>query len=681
MPIFMFGSAQMLILACAAAAPIIIHLMVREKPKLIVFPAVRFLQARATKRLRNLRFKHLLLMLLRVLLLIGLAAAMAQPTLKGGCVRGGGAGSVVVIIDDSLSMLALSGGKTGFARAKEKAERFIRRLSHGSHIGVVTTSSPGVVFASEKSEAIGKLKGLKPAAGAHRAWPAIADAVSALERQKEGGRLVVLFSDMTANAWRGVDSGSGAIAESVKVALVPVSLDDVSNIYFSRARLRQDSLNPGAQAVVEYVVAGGDNDRGGFECVEFFAGGEKLAQSPENSGKFTFKVPGDKKFIQGEMKIICADDLRADNAWRFTVGATSPSRILLARGDDAAESTVLPAVLYAALGAEVEFVSPGKLALMRLGSSDIVVVEGLDVLTNKLLEKLLAFVWKGGGLMVFPDAGFSGEKKLHVDWRLLLPGYVLKKAAARKAMTIDVVNENHPIARAFSEGTFADRNIREPRFRKFVKVATVDEFSQTKIFAYSDGSPALVAKSQGKGNALFFAGALDREWSDLVTHPSVVVLVSEAIKFLSGKSDERFNYSFGEFVSVRLPAEGGAKGLMLRVPGTSRDIAMEKTPRSIAARKSGNYVLYYAADKSHAMAFSANVSPGESQLQALQAEQLKKMLPDCEFTDRPGAGLLDTKTSDAELPIHGAVLVLILLLLSIEQIVANRFYRRVAEDG
>jgi len=677
MPTLVFGPAEMLFLAAAAAAPIIIHLIVRERPKRIPFPAIRFLQARVSRRLRKLRLKHLLLLALRVLAIVALAFAMAEPALKGGCVRAAGGGNVVVVIDDSLSMMAVSEGDSGFARACRKAERFIRELPFSTRLAVVTTSSPGVVFSSNKEEALAKLKALKCAAGAHRAWPAVADAVSVLARQKEGARLVVLFSDMTVNAWRGAESGASGLAETVKIALVPVRSEGAANFYFSSARLREDSLDPGAEAVIEYVVA--TPEKGGtFKRVEFYVDGRMRGRSSARKGRFALKVARDRPFVQGELKLVCEDELRADNTWRFTIAATRSSRVLLLRGEDEESSRALPAALYASTGKEPRVVSPAKLELMHLAPSDVVVAEGLEVLSEKLLRKMLDFVVAGGGLMVFPSASMRGETRLNVDWRLLLPGFVFKKAPAEEPLRLDVVDENHPVARAFAEASFTDRNIRAPRFKAFVKLATIDEFSYTKILTYSNGAPALVAKTQGAGRVLFFAGALDRSWSDLAAHPSFVVLVSEAVKFLSGKSDERFNFKFGEFVPVRLP-RSRSRGLLLRVPGTSRDLAVEKPPRTLAARKSGNYYFYYADDGAKALAFSVNVGPEESLLRELGREELLRMLGGAEIVERPTADLLKGAAGETQLPIHGAALVFILVLLSAEEIVANRFYKKVAE--
>ena len=47
------------------AVPIVLHLIMRRKPTLLEFPALRFIQQRADMNRRRLRLRHLLLLLLR----------------------------------------------------------------------------------------------------------------------------------------------------------------------------------------------------------------------------------------------------------------------------------------------------------------------------------------------------------------------------------------------------------------------------------------------------------------------------------------------------------------------------------------------------------------------------------------------------------------------------------------
>lgn len=64
-----------------AVIPVILHFLLRAKPKKLPFPALRLIQLRRRQSVRRLRLRHVWLMLLRMLVIIGLAVAVARPSL------------------------------------------------------------------------------------------------------------------------------------------------------------------------------------------------------------------------------------------------------------------------------------------------------------------------------------------------------------------------------------------------------------------------------------------------------------------------------------------------------------------------------------------------------------------------------------------------------------------------
>src|SRR5258708_34407902 len=71
----------------AVGLPILLHLLMRQKPKHQMFPAFRFLQQRAKRNQRKIRLRHLLLLLMRMLLLALICLALAGTR---GCPLAGG---------------------------------------------------------------------------------------------------------------------------------------------------------------------------------------------------------------------------------------------------------------------------------------------------------------------------------------------------------------------------------------------------------------------------------------------------------------------------------------------------------------------------------------------------------------------------------------------------------------
>ena len=63
------------------AVPIVIHFLLKQKPKIFVFPALRLIQQRRKQSMRRMRLKHFWLLLLRMLVLALIVLAIARPSL------------------------------------------------------------------------------------------------------------------------------------------------------------------------------------------------------------------------------------------------------------------------------------------------------------------------------------------------------------------------------------------------------------------------------------------------------------------------------------------------------------------------------------------------------------------------------------------------------------------------
>ena len=85
-----------------AAIPIAIHLMMKAKPKKLVFPALRLIQQRRQKNTRRLRLRHFWLLALRMLILALLVLAITRPALS--------AADYGLNLREALSLLAIGAG-------------------------------------------------------------------------------------------------------------------------------------------------------------------------------------------------------------------------------------------------------------------------------------------------------------------------------------------------------------------------------------------------------------------------------------------------------------------------------------------------------------------------------------------------------------------------------------------
>ena len=92
------------------AIPIVLHMLMQPKPKAYQFPALRFVKEMHATNQRSLNLRHWLLLLLRCLLLLAVAAAFAKPSTVSnafGNWLGVGAGGVLSLLVGLILVYAL----------------------------------------------------------------------------------------------------------------------------------------------------------------------------------------------------------------------------------------------------------------------------------------------------------------------------------------------------------------------------------------------------------------------------------------------------------------------------------------------------------------------------------------------------------------------------------------------
>ncbi len=196
-----------------AGIPVLLHLIVRQKPKQLPFPAFRFLVQQRRVNTRKLRLRHLLLLALRVLLIAAMCLVLARPRLFHRVLGLDGERPVmaVLLFDTSASMeYRSSDGQTRLDEARQRARELLDELPAGSQVAVIDSAdtrfdqTPEWVSMTEARQRIAGLK-LRPAN-----VPVTQALVKALACAERGGtdqsgprrlRVLAVLSDRTRGSW------------------------------------------------------------------------------------------------------------------------------------------------------------------------------------------------------------------------------------------------------------------------------------------------------------------------------------------------------------------------------------------------------------------------------------------------------------------------------------------------
>jgi Aerotolerance regulator N-terminal len=220
--------------AALIGLPILLHLIMRQEPKRLPFPAFRFLKLRRRINQRKLRLRHLLLLLLRMLLIFLIALALFQPTIISDQfnIRGDTPISCIIVIDNSPSMGYVLSDRAGLTEARQRglkmmeepasgswtalddarfrAMELLEELPHGSRVAVIGTDDRDPMWALSLNEAKKKIREMKKPRASSRSVTQTLELAYNLfareDKEQQPGhegmpRLLCVFSDRTVPSW------------------------------------------------------------------------------------------------------------------------------------------------------------------------------------------------------------------------------------------------------------------------------------------------------------------------------------------------------------------------------------------------------------------------------------------------------------------------------------------------
>ncbi len=277
LPVFAIGSLFV-------AAPILLHLMMRRKPRPLVFPALRFVKKRQVVNQRRLQLRHWALLALRCLAVLATAVALARPVVASaamglwlliGCLavalsavigllylalqRGRGSllanllslaalllligltgliwkaataennlplvdaeapVAAVLLFDSSPRMGLIKENKTRLEVAQDLAKWLLRQLPRDSQIAIMDTHIGGSAFAVDRTAAATEINGLEISFTVQPIPRMIEAATLLLAEAEEERREIYIFTDLTERSWR--SENASALTESLAQPNAPL---------------------------------------------------------------------------------------------------------------------------------------------------------------------------------------------------------------------------------------------------------------------------------------------------------------------------------------------------------------------------------------------------------------------------------------------------------------------------
>ncbi len=563
-----------LLLAGAAlfAVPLIIHLLNRQRHKTRPWAAMEFLLRAYQKQRNRLRNENLLLLLLRCLVPIVLALAIARPMLKNasGLLAGSGTTHHVLVLDGTYSMgLRGDGAQSPFERGRTLIGRLLERYEQNT----ARTDKVSLVLAGVRPRFLVRddldlgtaknqwLSMQKPEDAATDLGDALRQVADALQEGGDADAEVLVFSDLQARSF-----GRALAAPAAEAAPeLTDTLRDVVDRLQKRpgTRLHWIDVGPFAEqhaggqldnqqitdlridqpaavlrAPVEFVASLKNRSQQAvsLEVTLDVDGGEparKVVQLPAGAdGEADFQISFRETGRRRVHVQVQNDGLPADDERFLTVDVRERIRVLLVDGaaaDDPlrAHRHLWRSILDPDAEALPTFAVEAVDALALLGGQvtpqnhDVIVLADVDRLNARAASGLVDALRAGRGLFVVygeqTDAD-SFNLLLHAagegpqPFRLVRPYGGAAGSSVVRSATIEV--PDHPAFGEFEEPIYREAFQAIPVWRWFGTAPDSLHPDATVLSRVTDAdrSPLFVARAFGEGKALFCTTLLASEY-------------------------------------------------------------------------------------------------------------------------------------------------------------------------
>jgi hypothetical protein len=682
-PLYLFG-------LLAASLPILIHLLNRRRMKRIRFPAVRFILLSQKRISRSYRLRHWLLLALRTLAVILLVLLLANPIFQtgAGLFAGGGSVSLVVLLDNSLSM-TWSGDGSGFKQAKEAARVLVASLNDGDRAALIPTNISGKEafrLKEEKEVLLRDLQAIEIADGTAN-FTAALDQAYQLLNAPAGQKEIRLITDLGLTGW---DQFSIAALKqydpSIPIKTIHISAKQKPlNGAVKEVKLGGEGVGVNLPLQIEAVLANFGASEIKDLLVQLNIDGEtkeqKLATLPprgEASVNFQSRLVKSGAHM-GEITIK-KEGFAGNPRTRFALHAQDKLNVLVVDGDPQtalvrSETFFLTRALNpvgdqnASLYLPTVIIADG-LAAAALESYQVVVLCNVAALSDAVVQKLRNYLSQGGGLLVF------GGDRLQLDnynqkLAQALPAQLREKKLAPEASAekIGKIDVGHPALQNFTDAILKE-SLNSSRVWGYFRG---DGAGKSALIALANGDPLVLEQKAGAGRVIFVATSADRDWTDLPVKTAYLPLIQALTDHLAGGKRGALDggVAVGSAKEIVLPPSAVGKNLRIIKPNkqeTEVGIVAGKG-QSIARIEENDRAGFYRVSLWPGLEKEAGAPPLyavnppflESRLDEINERELQAKLRPIQVEVIPVEALREGgKRTDLALPLLGLLIVTLL---------------------
>ncbi len=504
-PFFLWFSAALLI-------PVIVHLFNFRRFKKIDFTNVRLLKEIKDQTQSQSRLRHLLVLLMRLLALLFLILAFAQPYIPTNNNNVSGQAIVGLYLDNSYSMNLL--GKEGslLDQAKAKCRLIVESFPSSAKFQLLTNDFKGEQQRLlDKDQTLEYIDRIKPTSISKNLNEILIRQHDALSQSSSENRSSFIFSDFQKNFFNQETTFKDS---SLKLNFIKLEAEEVKNISIDSCWLSSPVVQLNEPITLNVMVTNRGDENSDVPLKVYLNGNQKSVttlavksgSSVSTQINFSVNSPGWQK-----MEVVINDNpVTFDDHYYLSFLIAEKIRVYhIAIQKNSFINKLLsnnPLIDY-------NFTSPNAVDYSRLKNINAVILSDLKEVTSGMSNELTKFVSSGGTLVIFPDTLINpdGYQKLFTD--LNVDNYVRLNGNKVKVAKLDF--ENNLFHNMFDR---IDENMNLPEINAYYELSSNTHSSRIALMSLQNNAPLLNYYQLGMGNVYQFTSAAQIASGNLVSH-------------------------------------------------------------------------------------------------------------------------------------------------------------------
>jgi Mg-chelatase subunit ChlD len=628
-PMFLLGGL-------AIGLPIAFHLIRRTTKERIPFSTLMFLEPSQPKVTKRSRIEHWLLLLLRCLVFLLVAAAFARPFLVSPIetsLSTADMSRTIVLLDTSASMR-----RDGmWDAAKDRVREVVEELEPQDIVSVFQfdrTSKRLLSFdewrqndeSSRETLLEQRVEGAAPSWFHTDLGSALITAADLFEEEESleeddsfiGRKQIIVVTDLQSGtrfqAVQGYDW-----PDDIKTTVSIVESSAIGNATMQWSPV-EENLDENKQSEKARVLVSNAENSESSQLSIYWTGAESEALSifvPPGQSRILFS-PNPPSDGTGSTQLSLKGDLHGFDNRVNVVLPKSATTTLLYQGSEPETDTreslfYLNRVFAGSIHPKIEVIQsqPGVgFAPDAYKSSEILIVAGALESTTPA-ETML----KMGKTVILLGGQVLADEKLSTV--LKGPTPYMGPGTVRRYALLGDISFTHPIFSFFAEPKFSDFST--IHFWSYSRLNSSVLDKSNVLAKFDNGDPAMIEASVGTGTVILFASGWRPDESELARSTKFVPLLFSLLDYRGVRRIETQQFVVGESLPVRELLNVPSDTVTITKPDSSQVVMTESESDFDGVDEPGVYV---ASAGSVSQEFAVNLDPRESQLIALEPDHL-----------------------------------------------------------